>query len=416
MGNPLSYKGRTLTWQGRRLISYGIENKKATYSYDFNNVRTSKIATDGTTSVTSKYIYDGNNLIAEQRTVKGPDKDKSVWLYYIYGVDGIAGFNFEDKVYLYRKNVQGDITHIYRKDGNKDLVEVAHYAYDAYGNTEILSETDKIGSLNPFRYRGYYFDIETKLYYLISRYYDPETCRFISADSIEYLDPETLGGLNLYAYCCNNPVMNVDPTGEAFLSFLILSIIIGAVVGGAINTYKAYNEGASGWGLVGAFAGGAILGGAMGAVMAIGGAAGLASLGIATTVVGGSTLAACGISIGIGITASFAAYTIETLSRTDKEWNWSNFFISGFTGGVQAISTFWIAFAGGRAGLFNKPLTKMGSEDFLQYVVNKFSKVSLSQSFVYGSNILISNFFARFLLCTIPGAGTRWLIEKIIKG
>lgn len=83
MGNPLSYKGRTLTWQGRRLISYGIENKKATYSYDFNNVRTSKTATDGTTSVTSKYIYEGNNLIAEQRTVKGPDKDKSVWLTFI---------------------------------------------------------------------------------------------------------------------------------------------------------------------------------------------------------------------------------------------------------------------------------------------------------------------------------------------
>ncbi len=219
LGNPLSYKGRTLTWQGRRLISYGIENKKATYSYDFNNVRTSKTATDGTTSVTSKYIYDGNNLIAEQRTVKGPDKDKSVWIYYIYGVDGIAGFKFEDKVYLYRKNVQGDITHIYRKDGNKDLVEVAHYAYDAFGNTEILSETDKIGSLNPFRYRGYYYDIETKLYYLISRYYDPETCRFISADSIEYLDPETLGGLNLYAYCCNNPVMRKDFDGTDWNSF-----------------------------------------------------------------------------------------------------------------------------------------------------------------------------------------------------
>ena len=222
MGNPLSYKGRTLTWQGRRLISYGIENKKATYSYDFNNVRTSKTATDGTTSITSKYIYDGNNLIAEQRSVKGPDKDKSVWIYYIYGVDGIAGFNFEDKVYLYRKNVQGDITHIYRKDGNKDLVEVAHYAYDAFGNTEILSETDKIGSLNPFRYRGYYYDIETKLYYLISRYYDPETCRFISADSIEYLDPETLGGLNLYAYCCNNPVMGIDPLGTSTQEFLSL--------------------------------------------------------------------------------------------------------------------------------------------------------------------------------------------------
>lgn len=83
LGNPLSYKGRTLVWQGRRLISYGIENKKATYTYDFNNVRTSKTATDGTTTVTSKYIYDGNNLIAEQRTVKGPDKDKSVWLTFI---------------------------------------------------------------------------------------------------------------------------------------------------------------------------------------------------------------------------------------------------------------------------------------------------------------------------------------------
>ena len=238
LGNPLSYKGRTLAWQGRRLISYGIDNKQATYTYDFNNVRTSKTATDGTTSVTSKYIYDGNNLIAEQRTVKGPDKDKSVWLYYIYGVDGIAGFKFEDKVYLYRKNVQGDITHIYRKDGNKDLVEVAHYAYDAFGNTEILSETDKIGALNPFRYRGYYFDIETKLYYLISRYYDPETCRFISADSIEYLDPETLGGLNLYAYCCNNPVMMVDEDGNKpkWWQWLVAALIVVAVTTAMVAT------------------------------------------------------------------------------------------------------------------------------------------------------------------------------------
>lgn len=223
MGNPLSHKGRSLTWQGRRLISYGIENKKATYTYDFNNVRTSKTATDEAENFTCKFIYDGNTLIAEQRN--------GTWIYYIYGVDGIAGFNYNGVTYLYRKNVQGDITHIYRKNGDRDLVEVAHYAYDAYGNTEIVSETDKIGSLNPFRYRGYYFDIETKLYYLISRYYDPETCRFISADSIEYLDPETLGGLNLYAYCCNNPVMNVDPTGKFLLSFLAALVV--AAVGAA---------------------------------------------------------------------------------------------------------------------------------------------------------------------------------------
>jgi len=148
-------------------------------------------------------------------------------------VDGIAGFNYNGVTYLYRKNVQGDITHIYRKNGDRDLVEVAHYAYDAFGNTEILSETDKIGALNPFRYRGYYFDIETKLYYLISRYYDPETCRFISADSIEYLDPETLGGLNLYAYCCNNPVMMTDEDGtkSGFFDWFVSTALC---IGGAL--------------------------------------------------------------------------------------------------------------------------------------------------------------------------------------
>lgn len=76
------------------------------------------------------------------------------------------------------------------------------------------------------------------MYYLITRYYDPETGRFISADSIEYLDPETLGGLNLYAYCCNNPVMNVDPTGKFLLSFLA-ALVVAAVVGaatGAVGT------------------------------------------------------------------------------------------------------------------------------------------------------------------------------------
>ena len=274
LGNPLSYKGRNLVWQGRRLISYGIENKKATYTYDFNNVRTSKTATDGKTSVTSKYIYDGNNLIAEQRSVKGPDKDKSVWIYYIYGVDGIAGFNFEDKVYLYRKNVQGDITHIYRKDTDK-LVEVAHYAYDAFGNTEIVSETDKIGSLNPFRYRGYYFDIETKLYYLISRYYDPETCRFISADSIEYLDPETLGGLNLYAYCANNPVMMTDENGNKpkWWQWLLFGIGAALVVAAAVVLTVA-TAGVAMPGLVGAIAVGAAKGALIGA--AIGSAVGIA--------------------------------------------------------------------------------------------------------------------------------------------
>ena len=76
-----------------------------------------------------------------------------------------------------------------------------------------------LDNLNPFRYRSYYFDTETNLYYLQTRYYDPEIGRFINIDSIEYADPETINGLNLYAYCGNNPIKYVDPTGCSWSSF-----------------------------------------------------------------------------------------------------------------------------------------------------------------------------------------------------
>ncbi len=95
------------------------------------------------------------------------------------------------------------------------------YVYDAWGNHAVLDGagndiTDDdlhIGNLNPFRYRGYFYDPETELYYLQTRYYDPEVGRFITIDAIEYLDPESINGLNLYAYCGNNPVMGYDPDG-----------------------------------------------------------------------------------------------------------------------------------------------------------------------------------------------------------
>ena len=91
--------------------------------------------------------------------------------------------------------------------------------------------------MNPYRYRGYYYDTETGLYYLKSRYYDPEVGRFINADDISYIDPETINGLNLYAYCGNNPVMYTDPNGTVkwwqwLLGLLgvVLSVVIGVVV------------------------------------------------------------------------------------------------------------------------------------------------------------------------------------------
>ena len=109
------------------------------------------------------------------------------------------------------------------------------YSYDAWGNCTIVTDKSGIATLNPFRYRGYYYDEETGLYYLQTRYYDPEVGRFISRDSIEYADPETICGFNLYAYCGNNPVMNVDPTGLAAIAATIAILgIFGIIIVGAV--------------------------------------------------------------------------------------------------------------------------------------------------------------------------------------
>ena len=125
---------------------------------------------------------------------------------------------------------------------------VVEYYYDAWGNHKVVDangdeiiDLDNIGNLNPFRYRGYYYDTETGLYFLQTRYYDPEVGRFLNRDSVQYADPETINGLNLYAYCLNNPVEYVDPTGEAawyeWLGLVVVSALaIGAIIGGTILT------------------------------------------------------------------------------------------------------------------------------------------------------------------------------------
>ncbi len=92
---------------------------------------------------------------------------------------------------------------------------VATYEYDAWGCcTVTCASGSTIGNVNPIRYRGYYYDAETGLYYLNSRYYDPELCRFISADDIAFLGiGDSLTSYNLYAYCLNNPINRIDPFG-----------------------------------------------------------------------------------------------------------------------------------------------------------------------------------------------------------
>ena len=106
-------------------------------------------------------------------------------------------------------------------DNNGNVV--VNYKYDAWGKCEVDASTTntELANINPFRYRSYYYDDETKLYFLKTRYYDPEIGRFITIDDLSYLDPESINGLNLYAYCGNNPVMNIDPSGHSFTAILI---------------------------------------------------------------------------------------------------------------------------------------------------------------------------------------------------
>ena len=117
-------------------------------------------------------------------------------------------------MYYYVYNLQGDVTHLLDSYGNV----AGSYKYDVWGNaTQINGD---IAILNPFRYRGYYYDNESGLYYLNSRYYNPEWGRFLNADG--YVSTgQGLTGYNLFAYCGNNPVMYSDPNGTFSMSALM---------------------------------------------------------------------------------------------------------------------------------------------------------------------------------------------------
>ena len=142
-------------------------------------------------------------------------------------------------MYYYGKNLQGDILRLV--DGNGKTA--TEYEYDSWGSLtavkgengeDIRNEAGHIGNINPFRYRGYYYDSETGFYYLGSRYYDPEVGRFISADTTDILGASgNLYDKNLYAYCDNNPVMRKDLDGQCWITVGIMAV--GGVIGATFS-------------------------------------------------------------------------------------------------------------------------------------------------------------------------------------
>ena len=188
--------------------------------YDADGIRCKKQVPSSNTTIT--YTYQGNNLIQEKIVLENGSQSSTTTQTFLYNSQGVIGFVQGGTTYTYRKNMFGDIVAIYQ-----GATKIAEYAYDAWGNCTIVSDTNNVGRDNPFRYHGYYWDNDLNLYYLMSRYYDPQVGRFINADTLDYLDPETIGGLNLYAYGSNNPINYCDPTGH----FPWVSMLIGAAIG-----------------------------------------------------------------------------------------------------------------------------------------------------------------------------------------
>ena len=236
LGKPTKYKGKQLSWDGNKLTSVTKNGKVRTFNYDVRNYLVSAV-TDGDAS---KFFYDEKgNLLREERTKNGVNYKVN----YIYAGGEAIGFTLrgqwkidldgakaQDFPFYYVKDAQGNVRKIVDRMGNC----VVKYNYNAWGKETVtpvestwefplelnsdgtvkkFCQASDIAELNRLTYRGYFYNREIGLYYLINRYYDPETGRFISADDAEYLDFQTLYGSNRYIYCLNNPVNNTDPKG-----------------------------------------------------------------------------------------------------------------------------------------------------------------------------------------------------------
>lgn len=199
-GNPLNYRGHTLTWEkGRQLKSFdGIQ-----YTYNANGIRTSKTVD----SVRHDFVLDGAKILSERW-----GENTLIPLYD--NEEAVCGIVYNGTAYYFQKNLQGDIIAICDKAGET----VARYTYDAWGVPTIVEGSQAIATINPFRYRGYYYDSEIGMYYLQSRYYDPCVGRFVNGDDVYYLGKGcNVCAYNLFHYCENEPVCRFDPLGNSIM-------------------------------------------------------------------------------------------------------------------------------------------------------------------------------------------------------
>ena len=196
-----------MSWDARSLETVVLSNGDTVYyTYNSSGIRTQKRIVSSTGAVTTHdYLLDGMNILKE--TVSGAE---NYVLEYLYDESGVAGIKYNGATLYFIKNLQGDVIVL----TDDSAIKLVQYTYDAWGN--VISITgglaSLLGNINPIRYRGYYYDIDTGYYYLNSRYYDPVVSRFLNADGIVGANGGILG-YNMYAYCNNSPVVHFDPSG-----------------------------------------------------------------------------------------------------------------------------------------------------------------------------------------------------------
>ena len=219
IGNPLNFRdGISMTWKnGRQLATLTNGQTSASYDYNESGIRNKKTVN----GITTTFQLDGSKIVSENRN--------GIVQSYFYDENGsVLGITYGGENYYFRKNFRNDVLAILNASGEV----VVEYSYDPWGN--ILAVTGSLastlGSDNPFRYRGYYYDTESCFYYLNSRYYDAKVCRYLNADGYVSTGQGILGN-NMFAYCGNNPVNNCDPSGQFFISALLVG---GLVLGSAL--------------------------------------------------------------------------------------------------------------------------------------------------------------------------------------
>ena len=355
IGNPNVWHNSTgdwnLTWDnGRQLIGATKGSHIVNYIYDLAGIRDSKTV-DG---VTYNYITQNGQVVRQTWGSHVMD--------FVYDNTGKPyALKYDGTLYYYVLNLQGDVISIVTHWGES----YGSYTYDAWGN--VISQSGSIASLNPIRYRGYYYDAETGLYYLGSRYYDPAVKRFINADGAAFatINPYSNGltDKNYFAYCDNDPVSRSDDGGTFF------NTVIGAVVGGLTGALSAALEGGSKREVFASAASGAVSGAIAGAGVDF--AVATVATGGAAAVVGATAVAAltgAGGSIAGDITSNaIRRKPIKITSVNIKAAavsavaNVASFGIGGFTGKalgdkfnkVKGIKSVWKTVVRSTKGLRN---------------------------------------------------------------